>query len=365
MNSRERTLTTLQHKEPDKVPVCLAYETPDEIARRYGKEPGVIEMRQDIYAVRLKDPPPLPNVRERYLQDVPLRAEIDAWGVARWFSSSGHSHAVVGSLRNITDTQEVERYPFPDVGSDAYAADLPRQVDEYHRDGVAVQGAMSQTVFELAWALAGMENLMVAFYANPGFVHCLFAEIARRNQAMAVQYAKAGVDILRLGDDVGTQRGMMIAPKIWRAFLKPLLGDIIAAARKERAGIPVFYHSDGDIREILDELIKVGVTILNPVQPECMDPVDVKRRYGDRLTLWGTIGTQSILPLGSPSQVRRTVREYIEALAPGGGYVIGPTHSINDDVPWENIAAFYETVERYGAYGELQSQRGRRYDNTC
>jgi len=197
----------------------------------------------------------------------------------------------------------------------------------------------------------GMQNLMLAMYDNPGFVHRLFAEIAIRKRAMAVQYARAGVDILRLGDDVGTQRGMMIDPALWRTFLKPLFADIIAAARAEKPGIPVFYHSDGDIREIIDELIEIGVTILNPVQPECMDPIEIKQRYGDRLTLWGTIGTQSVLPFGTPAQVRQTVREYIAALAPGGGYVIGPTHSINQDVPWENIAAFYDAVECFGAYG--------------
>ena len=245
---------------------------------------------------------------------------------------------------------ELEQYPFPDVANDEYAADLASQVGQLHDRGVAVQGAMSQTIFELAWAMYGMENTMLAFYDNPDFVRFLFAEIAERKRAMALQFVRAGVDILRLGDDVGTQRGMMMDPKVWRTFLKPPLAAIIAAARQERPGVPVFYHSDGDIREIIDDLIEVGVTILNPVQPECMDPIEIKKRYGTRLTLWGTIGTQSILPFGSLQQVRQTVKAYMEALAPGGGYVIGPTHSINKDVPWENVSAFYDAVERYGVY---------------
>ena len=98
MNSRERTLVALSHREPDKLPVCLAYETPQEIAERYGRELDACRMRQDIYAVRLAEPPPPPGVREEYLEDVPAEASIDAWGVARWSSSTGNSHAVVGPL---------------------------------------------------------------------------------------------------------------------------------------------------------------------------------------------------------------------------------------------------------------------------
>ncbi len=96
---------------------------------------------------------------------------------------------------------------------------------------------------------------------------------------------------------------------------------------------------------ILDDLIETGVTILNPVQPECMDPFAVKKRYGDRLTLWGTIGSQSVLPFGTPPEIRELVRTFVRDLGRGGGYVIGPTHSIEHDVPWENIQAFYEAVE--------------------
>ena len=155
---------------------------------------------------------------------------------------------------------------------------------------------------------------------------------------------------MRLGDDIGTQRGMMIGPATWRKFLKPRLESVIDAARSERPDIPVFYHSDGDVREVIDELIEVGVTILNPVQPECMDPVEIRRRYGHRLTLWGTIGTQTVLPHGTAAEIRAVISEYMATLAPGGGYVIGPTHSINRDVPWENIVAFYEAIREYGSY---------------
>lgn len=350
MTSRERTLMALSHQEPDMVPVCLAYETPEAIAEKYGKAPDEIVMRQDIYSVCLKQPSPHPKIREKYLDAIPADASIDAWGVARWMSSAGQSHAVVGPLKTMTTVEELEDFPFPDVGNNEHASGLAQKVAAFHDAGFAVQGAMSQTIFELAWAMCGMENLMVAFYENPAFVSCLFDKITERKQAMARQFAKSGVDILRLGDDVGSQRGMMISPQIWRLFLKPRLASIIDVARREKPGIPVFYHSDGDLREIISDLIEIGVTILNPVQPECMDPFEIKRQYGDKLTLWGTIGTQTVFPFGTPEQMEQLVAEYIATLAPGGGYVIGPTHSLNDDVPWANIAAFYHAVDRFGVY---------------
>lgn len=346
MNSRERVLVALRHEEPDRVPVSLAYGTPAIIAKRYGRPYDKAWMRQDIYEALLRDPPLDPSIPANYLQDVPRGADITCWGVATWRSSTQDTYAVGSPLRKMTTVAELEAFPFPDVGADQYASSLAKEVDQFHKEGVAVQGAMSQTILELAVKMYGVENLLTAFYLNPDFVNALFDQITRRKRAMALQFVKAGVDILRLGDDVGTQRGMMISPAIWRAFLKPRLASIIAAARAERPGIPVFYHSDGDIREIIAELIEVGITILNPIQPECMDPLEIKRRYGKRLTLWGTISVQKILPFGTPEEIRSVVRNYMSVLGRGGGYIIGPTHNIGRDIPWENLAAFYDAVNQ-------------------
>ena len=345
MTSRERTLKALNHQTPDKVPLCLAYETPATIAARYDMDESL--MRQDIYNAFIDLDPLDRNIRNRYLKEIPDAAQIDPWGVAKWHSSTGDTYRIQGPLQNMSHPDELVDFPFPSFSSDAVEAAATR-TKELQKAGFAVQGAMSQTIFELAWAMYGMEHLMVAFAENPAFVHRLLDEITARKKDMAVCFAKGGVDILRLGDDVGTQHGMMISPDRWREFLKPRLAEIIAAARNERPELPIFYHSDGDIREIIDELIEIGVTILNPVQPECMDPFEIKQRYGDRLTLWGTIGTQSLLPFGTPAQIRRTVRDYIRILGADGGYVIGPTHSINRDVSRENIIAFYEAVQEFG-----------------
>ena len=124
----------------------------------------------------------------------------------------------------------------------------------------------------------------------------------------------------------------------------------IAAAKKVKPDMLAFYHSDGDIRDIIPELIEIGVDVLNPVQPECMDPREVKARYGDRLSFWGTIGTQTTLPFGTPGQVRQAVREMIDTVGVGGGLVLAPTHLVEPEVPWENLLAFVDEARHYGIY---------------
>jgi uroporphyrinogen decarboxylase len=118
------------------------------------------------------------------------------------------------------------------------------------------------------------------------------------------------------------------------------MARIIAAARGIKPDLHIFYHSDGDCRAIIPELIEIGVTVLNPVQPECMDPVQLKADYGNKLAFWGTIGTQTTMPFGTPDEIRALVRERIETVGKGGGLLLSPTHTLEPDVPWENVLAF-------------------------
>ena len=352
MNSIQRVLKTLQFEEPDKVPVTLAYETPDDICRMFGKQDFIGRFRNDILQIYYKSAEPSPHIKEHYLGNIPDSAIIDQWGIGRVYSSTADSYKVLNPLANITTARELDNYPFPDIGDCSLHAHLAKEISEMHSKGFAVQGAMSQTIFELAWEMVGMERLMTDFYTNPGFVERLFEIITDLRITMARRFVEADVDILRLGDDVGTQKGMMISPEIWRKFLKPCLLKIIKESKKIRPDIPILYHSDGDIRDIIPELIDIGVTILNPIQPECMNPLELKKKYGNKLTLMGTIGTQSTLPLGTVDEVKKNVESMCYEIGKDGGFIIMPTHSINRDVPWENIVTFYEAVEKYGIYGE-------------
>ena len=209
---------------------------------------------------------------------------------------------------------------------------------------------MQMTLFEVAWYLRGMDNLMVDMMVNPEFALALLDEITAIRVGMAEKYAKYGIDILMLGDDVSSQQDMMMDPGLWREMLKPRMAEVIKAAKAVNPDILLFYHGDGNLQKVIPDLIEIGVDILNPVQPECMDPLLIKKLYGDRLTLWGTLGTQTTLPFGTPEEVKEKCRELIRTAGRGGGLLLAPTHTIEPEVPWKNIQAFLEAVREYGAY---------------
>jgi uroporphyrinogen decarboxylase len=202
-------------------------------------------------------------------------------------------------------------------------------------------------IFETAFALRGLDNLLVDFVRNPEMAEALLERLTRLRCSQARAYAQAGVDVLLLGDDVSSQQGMLMHPRLWRRFLKPRLARVIEAARSVNSNTLIFYHSDGDCQAIIPELIEVGVNILNPVQPECMDPAVLKRQFGDRLAFWGTLGTQTTFPFGSPEEMRRVVWERIETVGRGGGLLLAPTHILEPEVPWENVLAFFEAIDEY------------------
>jgi len=203
---------------------------------------------------------------------------------------------------------------------------------------------MEMTIFEIAWYLRGMDLFMEDLIGGEDIAHELIRRLTGIRVEMARRYAAAGADLLMLGDDVATQIDMMISPALWRDTLKPHLARVIRAAKEVNPDILIFYHGDGNMERILPDLIEIGVEVLNPVQPECMEPVKMKERYGDRLAFWGCLGTQTTMPFGTPEDVKRVVRHLIQTVGQGGGLFLAPTHVLEPDVPWENVEAFVEAV---------------------
>jgi uroporphyrinogen decarboxylase len=350
MTGRERLLRAVQRQQPDRVPVTLAYGHIDRLCQQRGHPEMVGRLRQDQDTVSFRLRSPTPDAFARYHRDLPPNATINEWGVANVRSSTGASTLHIPPLADLDDARALDAYPFPDLTEPWRHADLEAQVAAAHARGVAAVGQMSQTIFELAHLLRGFEALLVDFALGSAFAEALLDRLAAIRCQQARRFAQAGVDVLRVGDDIAGQQGMLMNPSAWRHWLKPRLASVIEAARRIDPALPVKYHSDGRPLDVLPDLIEIGVTILNPVQPECLDQAALKRTYGDRLAFWGCIGVQSTLPHGTPAQVRAAVREVIRTVGAGGGLVLGPTHSVEPDVPWENIVAFYEAAEEYGRY---------------
>lgn len=349
MTPRERVWAAVHRQPPDRVPKECGF-TPA-VLERFRRETGANDPAE-YFGMETRHVGFLPP-RERpdfsaYYADLHLERPpiIGEYGNGNVPGNFYHFTRRIFPLRHATKVDDIEAYPWPDITPAYRHAHLEEQVARLHAQGYWVD-AMAGHIFELAWQLIGFEKFFEDMVLNPDLVEAVLDHITADNCFRARRFAEAGVDMLRTGDDVGMQDRLMMKPDEWRRFLKPRLAKVIASARAVRPDIPVWYHSDGKIADIIDDLIEVGVTVLNPVQPECLDVHWLKRRYGNRLAFWGTIGTQTVMPFGTPSDVRRTVREMIDLFWPG--LVLAPTHVLEPDVPWENILAFFSAVEEFGS----------------
>jgi uroporphyrinogen decarboxylase len=299
-----------------------------------------------------------PTVRKtdftHYYQSLPDNAKPlswnPEWGVYCIPGSVAHFEEMRHPMKHFETIDEILTYPFPDFNEPYRWKGMGSKIVRLHESGLASVANLENTVFEIAWYLRGMEDFMMDIIDNREFAIVLLNKITDIRIGMAEKFAGYGVDIIKLGDDVSTQLGMMISPSLWRELFKPRLAEIIRVIKKTNPDTLVFYHGDGNLQAIIPDLIEIGIEILNPVQPECMDPVFIKKQYGGKISFWGALGTQTVLPFGTPFEVEMTVKEMIETAGSGGGLVLAPTHVVEPDVPWENIEAFAGAVKKYGVY---------------
>mgnify|MGYP006268526041 CR=1 FL=1 len=210
---------------------------------------------------------------------------------------------------------------------------------------------MGGEIFEAAQRLRGFEKLMSDFFRNPELVDYLFSQLVSIAAQSVSILARAGVDIICLDDDVGEPSRMMIGRDLWRRFLKNPLAQIISTARPANPAVKILYHSDGYIEPIIQDLIEIGVDVLNPLQPAAMDLEKLSRRYGEHLSFWGSIDIQHTLPFGRPEEVVAEVRQRVRTLGRSGGLILGPTHNVQLDTPLENFWAMVNAILRttYGS----------------
>ena len=184
------------------------------------------------------------------------------------------------------------------------------------------------------------------FLLEPEFVHKLMDKICQYNLKVIEIATQYPIDGVYFGDDWGQQKGTIMGVTHWREFIKPYLAKMYGAVKAK--GKFVCQHSCGDISELFDDVIEVGLDIYNTFQPEIYDIEKVKEQYGDRLTFFGGVSTQFVLPNGTPDDVRAETERLISVMSKNGGYIAAPTHCVPDDVPVENILAFLEVVKKYG-----------------
>lgn len=342
MTSRERVLTALQHRKPDRTPRDFWAEPPTwrrlfEYLGHSDRDRVLDDLDIDL---RMLDAPAPPERElaggvlqnfwgERYIMQPTL------WGPMR--------EDVKGALADAQSLAELEAFawPSPDcLDRSTLAAQCRR-----HADRALVYGFAD--VWQRPALVRGWEEMFMDMVERPEWAHFLsrkFTDFYREDYTRAAEITQGRIDLYLLISDLGTQRGPLISTAMFREFVAPYLKEMIDHIHG--LGGRVLYHSCGQIRALIPELIALGVDVLNPLQPVGpeMSPEGLKADFGDRLCFHGGIDMQELLPTGTPAQVEAGVRRYCEVLGKGGGYILGPAHYFQPDVPPENILAMYRTA---------------------
>ncbi len=381
MTSRERVRTALDHREPDQVPFIFGVDLTTGIMRRayrslagllgfeteerymYGNWRELGDARVDEEILRrlgsdgrgVWDRKPA-SVEARNVHRGPDQPYVDEFGVGQIETGPEQWYPGIPPLREST-LEALDRFVWPDVDDPSCFQDVEQRIAALAEENEFAIFAAPWLIspFERAMQLQGMERLLTNIILEPDFTAALLEKLTNyliRYLVNFLKIIKDRADVVILADDLGTQNGLLISPETYRQMLKPFHAQLIQTV-KERSGAKVFFHSDGDIFDLIDDLVEIGVDILNPIQTSAGKMANLnalKARYGSRLSFCGGIETQSILTKGSPTDVIAEVRNVIQSLGTGGGYLVAAVHTITNDVPPQNILAMAQAVEQFGQY---------------
>lgn len=373
LTSRERVRYALTHREPDRVPVdlCGTYASGIILSAYRGlcealgiETEGREQSLRDSLAV--PDEPVLQrlgidtraitaNTPDQWLTPNADGTRTDGWGVVWAKPSGGHYYVHRSPLAGDVTIADVEVLPFPDPESPRITGGLAEKVRRLREEtDYAICLNVPSRLVHLIQFLRGYAESMMDLVAGEAMIDALMERITEFNvgaMERVLRLVGDSIDVLCLGDDLGTQKGPFLSPETYRKRIKPHQRRLLAAARALTEA-PIFYHTCGSVVPLLPDLIEIGVQALNPVQvsAEGMDPAALKREFGRDLAFWGAIDTHHVLPHGTPADVANEVRRRFRELGPGGGWVCAAVHHIQPDVPAVNIVALFETAAecRYG-----------------
>jgi len=351
MNSKNLVLTALSHKETNRVPVDYwGTRHVDELLCRYFRVESKDELLKKLGVdLRYVFPEYIGPKLKKYNDG----SYDDLWGVRRRTIKTvkgSYEHTVFSPLSAITTINELESWLPPSPDWYDYSS-LNLQCDLYQDYATVIVGDRTNrtSVLHEAMYLRGVQQALIDPIRNPEFTHRLYEKITDfylEVNRRCFETVGDRIDIFMMGDDMGTQEGLLVSPRIFRQFIKPYLATHVKLAKQY--GFKVMLHSCGAIRRLIPDFIEMGIDILNPVQVRAtgMNPSELKQEFGDRLSFHGSIDIQWTLPRGTPDDVRAEVRERIQTLGRGGGLILCSTHNIQADTPLENILAMYDAVKR-------------------
>jgi len=360
VTSKQRVLTSLSFREPDRVPIDYwgTPETTRMLVKHFAVDTYEALLQKLDVDLRII---PGPKYVGPELTKHPDGSREDYWGVPRVEKTYGEGpkrgtyHEVTRfPLGHMTTVQEIDRHRWPTPDWFDYS-DIAAQCAQFpDKAVVSVGDRLDRTaLLKPAMYLRGTEQIFLDLVENPAIAEAVFEHIAAfylEHNRRIFEAASGKLDIFMMGDDFGMQHGLLCSYDTWKRFFAPGLRRYIALPK--RYGLKVMHHSCGAIRPIIADLIDMGLDILNPIQPGCvgMDPHELKRDFGKPLAFHGSINIQQTLPFGTIADVRAEVRDRMAALAPGGGFLICTAHNIQVDTPLPNILALFDAYHEFGRY---------------
>jgi uroporphyrinogen decarboxylase len=330
---KERVIAQIEHQETDHIPYTLSFE--GDVAERLDNHYGGDAWRKLIdNAIRFV---PRPN---RYLNEYPQTGKYwtDLYGTI-WQVDHRPVHLVGPALK----APSLDGFKFPDMDAlfDADWKERAQQSIEEQKDYFLVI-EWGFGVFERVWALRGFTETLMDVAANPDFFDELVEQVANHQMEIVERALELPLDGIFFSDDWGYQQGVLIGAERWRKIFKPRLAQMYARTRA--AGKYVLTHCCGSIEEILPDLIEIGLDVYESVQPEAKNnnPYELKRKYGERLTFWGGLGSQSIIPYGTPREIQAEVSRLCREMGRGGGYILSPAKALQSETPTLNAATVVE-----------------------
>ena len=363
LSSKERMQIAMDHKEPDMVPFQATFvpEVDKILRKKYAREiEGIKGKKEEKYQGMTEldilfghDMLLLTyGLSTGYYRDTDANSYVDEWDITwkkipyKTINGDGYYTEIVRFP--LADDSKIDSYIPPDPGNEdmGYAEEV---IKNYGKD-YYICGIIDCSIFEALKYLRGITQSLIDIVANKDIAHKVMDISVDYHLKLGLKLIDRGVDLLWLADDIGGEHTLLMSPQIFREMIKPKMGYMIGELKKKSKDIKVAFHSDGYIEPVIDDLIEVGVDLLNPIQPESMDPSFIKKRYGKKICLWGTVSTQQTLPFGTSEDVENEIRERIKTCGSGGGFLLAPTHNIQLDVSFENIQAFYDAIKKYRNY---------------
>jgi uroporphyrinogen decarboxylase len=375
MSHRERVITALKREEPDRVPLDLA-GTPNSAIHK-----GVYQKLKAHFGVEAEDKMLTRLTQAVYVHEPILQAldvdfrlvvpgasdskpdrevgddgYVDEWGVLRRMPPGTVYYDLVGApLSGPISVSDIVNYSWPDPEDPGYTRGLRDRLLEYRENtDYAVVLRLPSPFVHTTQFMRGFEDWFADLAGDKKLASALFeaaVEVSSAQAANMLKEADGLADIVTFGDDLGFQNGPMVSPVLYREMLKPWHKRFFDTV-KQNTDAFIHFHCCGSISSLLDDLIDLGIDIINPVQVAAndMDTRMLKARFGDRVSFAGGVDTQRVLPEGTPAEVKAEVSRRISDLAPGGGYVVGAVHNIQPEVPLENILAMFDAGKEYGRY---------------